>query len=760
MPLEFAHYKMDDDAANKTVADIGSGGNGGTCTVNTDTLSEAGLIGNALNFPPAGTDYVEINAMALAIATDTIGTVSVWCKADSGSTQNTAFCIADADAPVDCNYMRIEVSPSSSVLSVNMQVDGVSVAGGWGSGWIPNTTVWHHIVAVQDGVAFKTYLNGELITFQTTYTTNPAAWMYDINGGSGGSGTIDVGTIGGFRSCGNAPTRFFDGSIADVRYYKNIALTEASVLELYNEGNGTYGSIALALAHYKMNDNEPNDTVIDDGAAPNDGAASTNTNNLYDASGVINGCFDLTAANSEYINVNDLTDAIKTDATGSISVWAYPDSEHDGRIFEFSQAATNDKFLLAYITGAGWLLASCHDASTETGFGAIIADPPPGAWFHYAVVQDGVLVKIYLNGVLQSPSYQHQLDKGAWLSQLVGLDSGRIGCQNDSGSGNIKFFDGKIEDFRYYSGHALTEQEVLNIYQGGAGTEENPAPLYVPDVYVFPSAQTLTLTQQTATPSASTIPSVQATTLTLHDTVLIEITPTPAVQALTLTQHTPIPLVHSFPATFAVSLSLQVPTINISSQVLIQSLTLTQYAPGYQNRVFPDTQALTLTQHTPAHSPTVVPDTFDLTIAFATEDIEIKDLPALFTTTLTLNAPIVNISWAPTGTSAPLRLNLMSPKNPYKTALGIRIVRYIKDPIVTSGCAQCGTFLYEEVRGRQVRGERITQGRNFDLGDYKEDGWIRCGRCGFINHPTRNPTDKSGSRVGWGLKFDEIEAGS
>jgi hypothetical protein len=42
----------------------------------------------------------------------------------------------------------------------------------------------------------------------------------------------------------------------------------------------------------------------------------------------------------------------------------------------------------------------------------------------------------------------------------------------------------------------------------------------------------------------------------------------------------------------------------------------------------------------------------------------------------------------------------------------------------------------------------------------REDRYVKCGRCGWINHLDRaTHVQPDSSRLGWGLKYDEIEAG-
>jgi hypothetical protein len=83
------------------------------------------------------------------------------------------------------------------------------------------------------------------------------------------------------------------------------------------------------------------------------------------------------------------------------------------------------------------------------------------------------------------------------------------------------------------------------------------------------------------------------------------------------------------------------------------------------------------------------------------------------------------------------------------------IQRTIRDPIQTGGCPQCGTFLYDT--GRSMQTEQVIHGRNWE--DRDEDDYIRCARCSFPVKVRRHPSYPEGSWVGWGLRYDEQDAG-
>jgi len=133
--------------------------------------------------------------------------------------------------------------------------------------------------------------------------------------------------------------------------------------------------------------------------------------------------------------------------------------------------------------------------------------------------------------------------------------------------------------------------------------------------------------------------------------------------------------------------------------------------------------------------------------------------PAVLTLTASLESTSLTIDSQ--FTPAVLRITAAGPNglSPTLGWLWVTVTRYIKDPIRTGGCVQCGTFLYLE-GGRPIRGTVVKTGRNFDIDKgRREDRYIRCGRCGWINHRDRSSHLGEGSKAGWGLKYDEVEAG-
>jgi len=212
-------------------------------------------------------------------------------------------------------------------------------------------------------------------------------------------------------------------------------------------------------------------------------------------------------------------------------------------------------------------------------------------------------------------------------------------------------------------------------------------------------------------------------------------TATPATVTMLGTVYTGLTPIYSLPASVAAGITVNAPTVIVTK--------------------FPSEVAMTITAEDSIPEPTGTPADVGLTLGVYAPIPNAVTTATVINMFLTVNQPTVIVSKRPLN----ITMNFAYPVP--NTDMALTIVRYIKDPIKTGGCAQCGTFLYESVRGRQVRGEVVKRGRNFDQDKgRREDRYIRCGRCGWINHLDRAVhVQPDSSRMSWGLKYTEIEAG-
>jgi len=218
----YAHYKCNDDAANTTVTDDGSGANNGIGNVNTSNYSVVGKINEAFEFN--GSEYIDIGALESDISSDNIGSFAFWFKTTTVSGTGTIISFAKTAQPetlisIHRNGATVQVTATlSDAVQWRCYTSTISI----------NT--WYHVAVVQNGTESKLYLDGsEDTTFNVT--TDKTAWFDDIS-------AIDNGRIGCISVYGLGNVDFFSGAVDDIRYYQSV-LSESDADILYNSGDGS-----------------------------------------------------------------------------------------------------------------------------------------------------------------------------------------------------------------------------------------------------------------------------------------------------------------------------------------------------------------------------------------------------------------------------------------------------------------------------------------------------------------------------------------
>jgi hypothetical protein len=225
MPAPYTQFKLNDNAANTTVDDVGTGDNDGISSTNTSNLTAIGKINQAFDFVAASSEYVSVDALEADIGADTKGTISVWVYINDNTVGQYIFSLANSTGVA---LTALFYSASTGFRASNLDSGGTI---NWRvtSSSISSAT-WYHVVLTQDGVKPVLYVNGvENGTFDTTADTTK--WF--------SSNASDNGRIGclNFNSGGN--TLFMDGKIDDFRYYQNTALNATQIGYLYAAGVGT-----------------------------------------------------------------------------------------------------------------------------------------------------------------------------------------------------------------------------------------------------------------------------------------------------------------------------------------------------------------------------------------------------------------------------------------------------------------------------------------------------------------------------------------
>jgi len=206
-----SQWKMNDKLATKNVVDS-AGSNDGAADQNTEDISTAGKINDALTFN-GSTDIIIVPDSASLDVTNAVS-FSFWVYLNAYPAV-TARIFSKWQAS-DLSYL-IEIQPTGSV-GLAYSTTGSNVLAGAGKGNIPLST-WTHVVIINNGVNSKAYIDNE-------------------GGTAGAGGSFYVGGADLEIGASTFEGRYLDGNIDDARLY-NFVLTENEISLLYNLGNGT-----------------------------------------------------------------------------------------------------------------------------------------------------------------------------------------------------------------------------------------------------------------------------------------------------------------------------------------------------------------------------------------------------------------------------------------------------------------------------------------------------------------------------------------
>ena len=433
---EYAHYKLNDNAANTTVTDSGSGANNGTASANTSGLTTTGKINAAFDFN-GSSNYVNIDTFRTAVAADTKGTIAMWLRADTQS-GGTSFSVSATSGTGTLFYVA---DNGANKFYVQYYNNGTA---DWEWSSAANAyplSTWVHFVIVQDGVSPKFYVNGVLDTTSLTVSTNPSRWMSSLV-------NDNAATLGAYRYAGST-SGYFDGKIDDFRYYQNIALGQEAITAIYNAGTGTENSLIVDASASAHPITAYGNTYIAP-AVPDQTSAKL-------ASGGGNALFNGT---SSYLSLADSNDWFFDDGTAqpfTIEFWVYFNGTNGG----------GD--VLWQTSGAGGTLINQNVSVSPTTVSIFTYDNnkspggyqfqvynssltmTPNAWHHIAIVRvDGSNSsagwRIFTDGVSQSLSLT-----GSW-AKFTSNSSGTfyIGYRSDI----PLYFNGYLDELRISKGIA------------------------------------------------------------------------------------------------------------------------------------------------------------------------------------------------------------------------------------------------------------------------------------------------------------------
>jgi len=198
-------WKMNDNAANKTVVDSSGNGNDGEAQQNTEDLHTDGKINGALTFN-GSSDFIVATIIDCITKAGTYS-FSVWLYQDA-TEQVTIFRNAPASDDRCCMIIKYDVLRFGYYNGTSW----VSKSGGF------NTGQWVHAVGINNGGTLSLYIDNVLQTGEETpFCGINANYIY-------------LGATG-------LPAIFFNGKMDCIMIFDK-ALSEEEVAFLWNEGKG------------------------------------------------------------------------------------------------------------------------------------------------------------------------------------------------------------------------------------------------------------------------------------------------------------------------------------------------------------------------------------------------------------------------------------------------------------------------------------------------------------------------------------------
>lgn len=241
-----AQWTFDDaDLNSGTVVDITGNGNdgetrGGVTTGVTDTPSD---LGEAFSFD-GNDDYVPIHYELNGVNAINQMTAAAWVRVPSNGGD---WSVLDFDRNEYFNFVAGNNSGGSTGAGDFVGFNTNSSSGSGVDDWTGNVNIrdgnWHHIAVVFDSSATndkKIYVDGQIDSERNAYSGAPLGsgkTRYGIIGDGSESGSFDSGQN----------SFFFEGDIADLRFYKGRALSGSEIEELSNSGSGVRESNQLVL---------------------------------------------------------------------------------------------------------------------------------------------------------------------------------------------------------------------------------------------------------------------------------------------------------------------------------------------------------------------------------------------------------------------------------------------------------------------------------------------------------------------------------
>ena len=236
---------------------------------------------------------------------------------------------------------------------------------------------------------------------------------------------------------------------------------------------------SLRIAHWKLNENAPNQTVLDDDPTSHDGLTETANTTDLSTTGKNGTCFDFGGTDCVIIT-NDHDELSFGDGSSdnafSISVWIYWGGGSYQIIVSKADYTTGSELRewTLYLDSLGKLVFRIWDNSEGKSSYVFIGEPLSSGWHHIVATYDGTGgssahtgMKLYLDNVNTSTYGNTQSGYVAMENTAAKV---HIGAHVGSGGSPTQYYNSLIDNVILFNDE-LSVSQVNKLYNDGNGTE-------------------------------------------------------------------------------------------------------------------------------------------------------------------------------------------------------------------------------------------------------------------------------------------------
>ena len=163
----------------------------------------------------------------------TVGVVSMWVQPeiDDATTPQALFSIS-SDEATDATYLLFRFRWGTNRLYIDLKQDTVMKYQAWVDTTDFNTTDWHHVAVVHDGVAPRLYVDGKERTLNYDVNVDSTLWFKAVL--TDATVKADTASICTLRATAGNWYPLFEGRVCEFRIYDRV-LTAQEMLDLYDQ---------------------------------------------------------------------------------------------------------------------------------------------------------------------------------------------------------------------------------------------------------------------------------------------------------------------------------------------------------------------------------------------------------------------------------------------------------------------------------------------------------------------------------------------